>query len=173
MTGPPRDDDAAVVSQSLEQPETFALLYDRYAADIHRYAARRLGEGAADDITADTFLIAFRARARFDTGRESARPWLYGIAANLINGKPGDDHSARERFRFLADLPSDPVEVRKPARTPSRGSGRCGPRTRWAARSSASASRAGPDCCSWTRRRSGTRAAAECTRRSVTAPTPS
>lgn len=39
MTGPPRDDDAAVVSQSLEQPETFALLYDRYAADIHRYAA--------------------------------------------------------------------------------------------------------------------------------------
>lgn len=106
MTGPPRDDDAAVVSQSLEQPETFALLYDRYAADIHRYAARRLGEGAADDITADTFLIAFRARARFDTGRESARPWLYGIAANLI----GKHRRAEVRgLRALARTGTDPV----------------------------------------------------------------
>lgn len=54
MSGPPpgtaRDgDDAEVVARSLEQPESFALLYDRYAADIHRYAARRLGDGAADD----------------------------------------------------------------------------------------------------------------------------
>lgn len=95
MTGRPPDDhdhdhdhdqgdDAAVVRQSLERPEVFALLYDRHAADIHRYAARRLGDGAADDITADTFLTAFRIRARFDTTRRSARPWLYGIAANLI-----------------------------------------------------------------------------------------
>ncbi|MFI6462225.1 RNA polymerase sigma factor [Streptomyces sp. NPDC050528] len=89
MSGPPpgaaRDgDDAEVVARSLEQPEVFALLYDRYAADIHRYAARRLGDGAADDITADTFLTAFRIRSRYDLTRANARPWLYGIAGNLI-----------------------------------------------------------------------------------------
>lgn len=89
MSGPPsgaaRDgDDAEVVARSLEQPEVFALLYDRYAADIHRYAARRLGDGAADDITADTFLTAFRIRSRYDLARANARPWLYGIAGNLI-----------------------------------------------------------------------------------------
>ncbi|MEV0579111.1 MULTISPECIES: RNA polymerase sigma factor [unclassified Streptomyces] len=106
MTGPPSNDDAAVVGQSLERPETFALLYDRYAADIHRYAARRLGEGAADDITADTFLIAFRGRARFDTGRESARPWLYGIAANLIGRHRRTEVRA---LRALARTGIDPV----------------------------------------------------------------
>ncbi|MER7727169.1 sigma-70 family RNA polymerase sigma factor [Streptomyces sp. NPDC096323] len=106
MTGPPRDDDAAVVSQSLERPESFALLYDRYAAGIHRYAARRLGEGVADDITADTFLAAFRARARFDLRRESARPWLYGIAANLIGKHRRTEVRA---LRALARTGTDPV----------------------------------------------------------------
>ncbi len=56
--------DADVVAGSLEQPELFARLYDCYAPDIHRYAARRLGETAADGITADTLLTAFRIRAR-------------------------------------------------------------------------------------------------------------
>lgn len=117
MTGRPPDDrdhdhdhddedDAAVVRQSLERPEVFALLYDRHAADIHRYAARRLGDGAADDITADTFLTAFRIRARFDTTRHSARPWLYGIAANLI----GKQRRKEVRgLRALARTGRDPV----------------------------------------------------------------
>ncbi|MEL5956594.1 RNA polymerase sigma factor [Streptomyces sp. NPDC047917] len=108
MTGPPAspDDDAEVIAQSLEEPEIFAGLYDRHAPDIHRYAARRLGEGAADDITADTFLIAFRTRRRFDRSRRSARPWLYGIAANLI----GKHRRSEERgLRALARTGQDPV----------------------------------------------------------------
>jgi DNA-directed RNA polymerase specialized sigma24 family protein len=44
----------------------------------------RGGEEAADDITSETFLIGFRSRSRYDLGRLSARPWLYGIAAHLI-----------------------------------------------------------------------------------------
>lgn len=108
MTGPPAspDDDAELVAQSLEQPEIFAGLYDRHAPDIHRYAARRLGEGAADDITAETFLIAFRSRRRYDRTRRSARPWLYGIAANLI----GKQRRGEERaLRALARTGQDPV----------------------------------------------------------------
>lgn len=118
MTGPPAspdddaevpaspDDDAEVIAQSLEEPEIFAGLYDRHAPDIHRYAARRLGEGAADDITADTFLIAFRSRRRFDPAQRSARPWLYGIAANLI----GKHRRSEERaLRALARTGQDPV----------------------------------------------------------------
>ncbi|MFW6689702.1 RNA polymerase sigma factor [Streptomyces sp. MAR4 CNX-425] len=98
--------DAAVIEESLDHPEAFAALYDRYAPAIHRYAARRLGSGAADDITADTFLAAFRARARFDPGRTSARPWLYGIAANLI----GRHRRAEVRgLRALARTGVDPV----------------------------------------------------------------
>ncbi|GAA3639172.1 RNA polymerase sigma factor [Streptomyces fenghuangensis] len=83
MADPPADD-AAIIDDSRERPEVFARLYDRHAADIHRYVARRLGDGMADDLTAETFLTAFRQRFRYDTDRPGARPWLYGIAANLI-----------------------------------------------------------------------------------------
>lgn len=111
MSGPPpstprTEDDAEVVAQSLEQPELFARLYDRYAPDIHRYAARRLGDGAADDITSDTFLIAFRIRSRYDRTRPNARPWLYGIAGNLI----GKQRRAEVRaLKALARTGHDPV----------------------------------------------------------------
>lgn len=100
------DDDATVVLQSLKQPELFAELYTRHAADIHRYAARRLGDAAADDITADTFLAAFRTRSRYDLSRENARPWLYGIAANLI-GK--HRRSEVRALKALARTGHDPV----------------------------------------------------------------
>lgn len=105
MTGPPMDD-AAIIDDSLQQPEVFGQLYDRYAADIHRYVARRLGDEVADDITAETFLTAFRTRARYDTDRGNARPWLYGIAANLI----GKHRRAEVRaLRALARSGVDPV----------------------------------------------------------------
>jgi RNA polymerase sigma factor (sigma-70 family) len=109
VTGPPDPslpEDAQVVAQSLEEPELFARLYDRYASDIHRYVERRLGVGAADDITAETFLIAFRIRSRYDTTRPSARPWLYGIAGNLV----GKQRRAEVRaLRALARTGHDPV----------------------------------------------------------------
>ncbi|WP_327356983.1 RNA polymerase sigma factor [Streptomyces sp. NBC_01304] len=107
MNGPPTVvGDADVVRQSLEQPEIFARLYDLYAPDIHRYAARRLGDGSADDLTAETFLIAFRTRARYDLARDNARPWLYGIAANLIGKQRRSEVRA---LRALARTGTDPV----------------------------------------------------------------
>jgi RNA polymerase sigma factor (sigma-70 family) len=106
MTAPPRHDpgvfqsaDALVIELSWHEPEAFAELYDRHAAPIHRYVSRRLGNTLADDVVADTFLTAFRARQRYDLGRPDARPWLYGIAANMI----GKHHRAEvRRLRALA-----------------------------------------------------------------------
>ncbi|MEV0145585.1 MULTISPECIES: RNA polymerase sigma factor [unclassified Nonomuraea] len=77
-------DDAELVRRSRDDPEAFAALFDRHAPELHRYVLRRLGDALADDIVADTFLDAFRQRARYDLTRVDARPWLYGIAANLI-----------------------------------------------------------------------------------------
>jgi RNA polymerase sigma factor (sigma-70 family) len=73
-----------LIQWSWQEPETFAELYDRHAWPIHRYVSRRLGDAMADDIVADTFLAAFRRRQGYDLRRPDARPWLYGIAANLI-----------------------------------------------------------------------------------------
>nr|WP_187355979.1 RNA polymerase sigma factor [Streptomyces sp. QL37] len=80
------ESDASVVRRSLEDPDAFAALFDRYADDIHRYAARRLGTEAADDLMAETFVIAFQQRRRYDLSRPQARPWLYGIVTNLVGG---------------------------------------------------------------------------------------
>jgi len=44
-----RPDDAALIEWSWQEPETFAELYDRHAAPIHRYVSRRLGDAMADD----------------------------------------------------------------------------------------------------------------------------
>jgi RNA polymerase sigma factor (sigma-70 family) len=99
-------DDAEVISQSWHDPEAFAVLYDRHAAALHRYVARRLGDAAADDIVADCFLAAFRRRHRYDLGRADARAWLYGIAANLI-GK--HRRSEIRLLRALARTGADPV----------------------------------------------------------------
>ncbi|MEU8800285.1 sigma-70 family RNA polymerase sigma factor [Spirillospora sp. NPDC048819] len=114
MTASPRDaptvaapeDDASLIGRSRVEPEVFAVLYDRHAPFIHRYVRRRLGDQAADDLVAETFLAAFRQRRRYDPGRADARPWLYGIAANLI----GKQRRAETRMlRALARTGVDPV----------------------------------------------------------------
>ncbi len=77
-------DDAEVIERSWTTPELFAEIYDGHVVEIHKYVARRLGQDAADDLTAETFLIAFQQRERFDLNCRSARPWLYGIVTNLM-----------------------------------------------------------------------------------------
>lgn len=77
-------DDASILVQSQRRPEEFAVLFDRHASYIHRYLARRLGDQHADDLVAETFLTAFRRRATFRPEHGDVRPWLYGIATNLI-----------------------------------------------------------------------------------------
>jgi RNA polymerase sigma factor (sigma-70 family) len=78
-------DDAAVIEGSWQEPEQFAVLFDKHAPHIHRYLARRADRDLADDLVAETFLTAFAKRDRYDLRYADARPWLYGIATNLAN----------------------------------------------------------------------------------------
>ena len=84
-------DDAAVIESSWLEPERFAVLFDRHAPHIHRYLARRAGRQVADDLVAETFLTAFAKRDRYDLGYSDARPWLYGIATNLVSQHRRDE----------------------------------------------------------------------------------
>lgn len=98
--------DAAVIQLSRHDPEQFTVLFRRHAPYIQRFVVRRLGQDAADDIVAETFLRAFRQRDTYDLTRADARPWLYGIAANLI----GRHRLAETRlYRALARTGTDPV----------------------------------------------------------------
>lgn len=73
--------DAELVAGDAEQ---FGVLFDRYAGELHRYCAGRVGAGVAEDVVADVFCLAFKQRDRYDAGRVNALPWLYGIATNLL-----------------------------------------------------------------------------------------
>ncbi|UUV32678.1 RNA polymerase sigma factor [Amycolatopsis roodepoortensis] len=77
-------DDAELIARSVTGPEWFSAIFDRHAAHIHRYLVRRIGPTAAEDALGEAFLVAFRKRAGYDTERRDARPWLYGIATNLV-----------------------------------------------------------------------------------------
>ncbi|WBB59868.1 sigma-70 family RNA polymerase sigma factor [Streptomyces sp. WMMC500] len=104
------ESDASIVARSHAEPEAFAAVFDRYAADVHRYAARRLGDEAADDVMAETFTTAFRLRDRFDPGRGDVRPWLFGIATHLVSRHR---RAEARRFRALSRLPA-PAETDEP-----------------------------------------------------------
>ena len=87
-------------------PECFAEIFDRHAEGIYRYTARRLGQQAAADVMSEVFLAAFRNRRRYDTGRNDARPWLYGITINVISQY---QRTQRRYARVLAAVPGVPA----------------------------------------------------------------
>lgn len=76
--------DSEIIQRSLQQQAVFAELFDRRARAVNAFATYRIGRHAAEDVLSETFLVAFRRRADFDTGVESAAPWLLGIASRLI-----------------------------------------------------------------------------------------
>lgn len=89
--------DAAVIEVSLSRPQAFASIFDRHFDAVHGYARRRLGSTFAEEIAAETFTRAFDRRASFDRSHGDARPWLFGIAANLMRR-----HWRAERRRLRA-----------------------------------------------------------------------
>jgi RNA polymerase sigma factor (sigma-70 family) len=88
-------DDATVIACSVRSPECFGTIFHRHGSAIYRYIARRLGTDSAEDLVAETFLVAFRRRGRYDGTFADARPWLYGIATRLIS------RHRRDETRFL------------------------------------------------------------------------
>jgi len=69
----------------------FERLYEREARGLYGFLAYRTGDRAlAEDLLADTFERALRARRGFDRRRGTERNWLYAIALNLLR-----DHARR------------------------------------------------------------------------------
>lgn len=71
---PDERDDAAVIKASVLDPDAFAVIFDRHAPYVHRYLARRLGQQAADDMVAETFMAAPVIKGEKPIGTESCVP---------------------------------------------------------------------------------------------------
>ena len=89
----------------------FDTFVERHRDAVWRYAARRLGPTDADEIVNDVFLTVHRRRGRYDPTRPDARPWLFGIATNMIRRHRRAEVRA---LRALAASGIDPVAPDEP-----------------------------------------------------------
>jgi RNA polymerase sigma-70 factor (ECF subfamily) len=98
--------DSDAVSASLHTPAGFATIFDRHFDAVHAYLQRRVGPDLADELAAQTFLVAFDKRGGYDPAQPDARPWLFGIATNLLRRHHRDEV---RQFRAYARSAEDPV----------------------------------------------------------------
>lgn len=111
--------DAEAIAASLDDPRSFAVVFERHFDAIFRYLRRRVGSVQGEELAAETFAQAFAARGRFDGAYTDARPWLYGIAVNLLRRRYRTEERelrayARSGFDPLAadDAPMDGADAR-------------------------------------------------------------
>jgi RNA polymerase sigma-70 factor (ECF subfamily) len=73
------------VSTDVTRAEAFARLYDEHIGALFNYCLYRVGDPAvAEDLTADIFERAWRARRRYDPDRASFATWLFAIARRRV-----------------------------------------------------------------------------------------
>jgi len=85
-------------------PTAFGELFDDHARAVYNHAFRMTGNwSAAEDAMAVTFLEAWRVRAGIEPDGGSLRPWLLGIATNVVRNL---SRASRRHAAALARLPA-------------------------------------------------------------------
>ena len=86
----------------IDEGELFESCFRGYAASVHAYALRRCDADAAQDVTAETFLIAWRRREQMPA---EPLPWLYGIARGVLaNERRAGNRRGALTSRLLAEV---------------------------------------------------------------------
>lgn len=94
----PASDSELMQQLAMGQLGALGDLYDRYQAPLRSFLARATRDAHdVDDLVHATFLSAAQCAERYD-GRASCRPWLVGIAAQLLRRR------RRATSRFLEVL---------------------------------------------------------------------
>lgn len=117
----------------------FGDLYDRHAAVIYRYAARRAGDFVADDVTSETFLVAFeqhklmqgigagpvparqrprRTLRRVAFASATAALLVGGIVISDVVGPSGHPGSTAEAAEILNNTAAAAIRASDPAVAP-------------------------------------------------------
>jgi RNA polymerase sigma factor (sigma-70 family) len=87
--------------------DAFGQVFDDHARDVHRHALRTTGSWAtAEDVVSLTFYEAWRLRESVHPEGDSVRPWLLGIATNVLRNVR---RAARRHRAALEKLHTEPV----------------------------------------------------------------
>lgn len=107
------EEDRALVLAAQSDAAAAGRLFDKYYPEIFRYVYHStLDHVAAQDLTSNVFLSAFRHLGRFKWRRIPFRAWLYGIATNEVRM-----HFRKQRRMSAAN--AGPVDPESPAPVPS------------------------------------------------------
>jgi len=98
--------DGEILADSIDNAASFAAIFDRHFDAIYGYLQRRIGPDLAEELASQTFLVAFNQRARYDLSFSNARPWLFGIASNLLRRQRREE---RRQLRAYARTGIDPL----------------------------------------------------------------
>jgi RNA polymerase sigma factor (sigma-70 family) len=93
--------DRELISRSLGDGEAFIEVFERHYDQVRRYLQRRVGREAGEELAAETFLLAFSRRGSFDPRFSSARPWLFGIATNVLRHHLRHERASRSAHARL------------------------------------------------------------------------
>jgi RNA polymerase sigma-70 factor (ECF subfamily) len=103
--------DAVFIKRSLRHSEAFGEVFDRHWVAVYRYCRSRAGSDG-ESLAAETFRLAFDRRSAYDTDRSDARPWLLGLATNLIrNHLRGQSRGERAMQRVDAGPTADHADA--------------------------------------------------------------
>jgi RNA polymerase sigma-70 factor, ECF subfamily len=79
----------------------FRDLYQSTYDDLKRFAQRRADPSSAEDLVAETMLVAWRRFDQLPAQRGDARAWLFGIARNLmLNARRGEQRRVALEVRI-------------------------------------------------------------------------
>jgi RNA polymerase sigma-70 factor (ECF subfamily) len=101
--------DGELIAESSVRADAFHEVFDRHFRAVHRYVARRVGHDRADDLASQTFAVAFTRRATFRTDASDARPWLLGIATNLLMNERRAEQRSLEAVARIQAQPLRPA----------------------------------------------------------------
>jgi RNA polymerase sigma-70 factor (ECF subfamily) len=102
----------------------FGELFGRHANAVYNHLFRRVADWSeAEDLTSAVFLQAWRTRGRVVIDRESALPWLLGVANHVLRNHRRASRRYRDALRTGLGGGSRPAS----ARTADHRSGRSRP----------------------------------------------
>ncbi|MGH9065473.1 MAG: RNA polymerase sigma factor [Acidimicrobiales bacterium] len=108
--------DAELIGWSLVgDGSAFVEVVHRHGEAVSAYLVRRAGSGPAEDLLSEVWVAALGSRGSYDRSFPDARPWLFGIARNVLRSHWGhrtDQGPARETTPTVLADPWPEVDER-------------------------------------------------------------